>query len=445
MESPNGRLSPCDHPGAWILRECVRANPLYVISALLFGWGVLELSRSLDPKVWDAVGVCAVAGLIHVYEICLLGVATVVLIKRREGGRDMHGLLIVAALFLSGGLIALDEMSNLWPGYAPVWISAALMLAFIKLEWYGRLPGFHMPPRYRRMALAVLAAHCVPALLASEPFSLHLTVAQRATFGWLTGWASLVGVFVLLALELRRDYARLKEFSLWDLTEAELVRTHVPGVWLLMLTCSLGLVHAYVTDWIFDRPIQAHWALPTLSLAAAMWLLTRFTFKPRWTTLNVTLAVAPAVVTMWAWSAPRAWWTEFEHSTWLGLGVQLAFAASLAYIGLAWATRRKVFLLGLIGSAGAPFWMPVKGFCLRQTRSTVLITTGFLSLFGGMLVSLYRERLLKMLAPPAAYPPSSLTPAAPTTPPPPSVPPCEDTGTSGMSGPVIGRQPPDSE
>jgi len=441
MATPNGRFSASDSPGAWILRECVRANPFYVISALLFGWGVLELSRSLDPKVWDVFGVCAVAGLIHVYEICLLAVATIVLMKRREGGRDMHGLLIVAALFLSGGLIALDEMSNLWPGYAPIWITAALLLAFVKLEWYGRLPGFHMPPRYRRMALVVLAAHCVPALLASEPFSLHLTVAQRTGLGWLAGWVSFVGVFVLLALELKRDYARLKDFSLWDLTEAELVRTHVPGVWLLTLTCFLGLVHAYVTDWIFDRPIQAQWTLPTLSLVAAMWLLTRFTFKPRWNALNLVLAVAPAVMTMKAWSVPQAWQAKYEHSTWLGFGIQLSCAASLAYVGLAWATQRRIFLLGLLGSAGAPFWMPVKGFCLRQTRSTVLITTGFLSLFGGMLISLYRERLLKMLAPQAACPPP-----APSSPPPPSPPLRSDvSGASGAPGPVMGTKPPDSD
>jgi len=412
METPTGRISPCDRPGAWLLRECVRANPLYVISASLFGWGVLELSRSLDPRVWDVASVCAVAALIHVYEICLLAVATVVLMKRREGGRDMHGLLIVAALFLSGGMIALDEMINLWPGYAPAWIAGALILAFLKLEWYGRLPGLHVPPRYRRTALAVLAAHCVPALLASEPFASRLSVAQQAGLGWLAGWASLAGVFVLLALELRRDYARLKDFSIWDVTEAQLVRTHVPGVWLLVLTSVLGLVHAYVTDWIFDRPLQAHWALPAFSLAVAMWLLTRFTFRPSWNIFNLALAVAPAAVTIWAWSAPRSWRTDFDDGTWLGLGVQLAWAASLAYLGLAWATRRKVFLLGLIGSAGAPLWLPVKYFVLRQARSTVLITTGFLTLFGGMLLSLYRERLLKLLAAPpegpASVPPTGL-------------------------------------
>jgi hypothetical protein len=403
METPTGRVSPYDHPGAWLLRECVRANPLYVISACLFGWGVLELSRTLDPAVWDVAPVCAVAALIHVYELCLLAVATVVLMKRREGGRDMHGLLIVAALFLSGGLIALDEMINLWPGYAPAWIAGALVLAFVKLEWYGRLPGFHMPPHYRRTALAVLAAHCVPALLASEPFASQLSVAQRAGLGWLAGWASLVAVFMLLALELRRDYARLKDFNLWDLTEAQVIRTHVPGVWLLVLTSVLGLLHAYVTDWIFDRPMQAHWALPALSLAAAMWLLTRFTFRPYWNFFNLALAVAPAAAAMWAWSATRSWRTEFDNSGWLTLGVQLTMAASLAYLGLAWATRRKVFLLGLLGTAGGPVWLPVKAFLLKQTRSTVLISTGFLTLFGGMLLSLYRERLLKWLAPPTDF------------------------------------------
>lgn len=398
MESPNGRISPCDHPGAWLLRECVRANPLYVLSASLFGWGVLELSRNLDPQVWDVPRVCAVAGLIHAYEFCLLIVATVVLVKRREGGRDMHGLLIVAALFLSGGMIAMDEVINLSPGYAPAWIAGALVLALIKLEWYGRLPGLYMPPRYRRVALAVLAAHCIPGLLSSKPFASHLSVVQQSGLGWLAGWASLIGVFVLLTHELRRDYARLKDFSIWKVTEAELVRTHVPGVWLLVLTALLGLVHAYVTDWIFDRPMQPHWALPALSLAAAMWLLTRFTFHPYWNLFNILLSAAPAVMTLWAWNAPRAWQTEFNESAWLGLGAQLACAASLAYLGLTWATRRKVFLLGLIGSAGGPAWL---GFFLRQARSTLLISTGFLTLFGGMLLSLYRERLLKWLTPPA--------------------------------------------
>src|SRR5436190_24017620 len=84
--------------GRWVLRECVRANPFYVISAALLSYGVLQLNTEIDPRVGKAGGIVAGLVLLHVYEIAILIAATVVLRRRTRGGRDMHGLMLVAGL-----------------------------------------------------------------------------------------------------------------------------------------------------------------------------------------------------------------------------------------------------------------------------------------------------------------------------------------------------------
>ena len=117
----------------FLLREAVRANPLYVISAACIAYAVLQLNAELDPETGKLTGIATILGLLQAYEWAVLGAFTLVMRRRGAGGRDMHGLAIVAALFLGGSFIALDELIVL-RFYAGCWLAAAgLVLAGLKL------------------------------------------------------------------------------------------------------------------------------------------------------------------------------------------------------------------------------------------------------------------------------------------------------------------------
>jgi len=124
----------------WLLRECIRANPLYVISAAVLSYGVLKLSEEIDPQIGKTGGITLVLLLLNIYELALLLAATVVLKHRQgEGGRDLHGLTLAAALFLGGSLLALDDLIAICPWLGWLLIPAAMLLAASKLAWYARL------------------------------------------------------------------------------------------------------------------------------------------------------------------------------------------------------------------------------------------------------------------------------------------------------------------
>src|ERR1051326_5258912 len=189
----------------WVLRECVRANPLYVISAAFLSYGVTQLNAEIDPQVGKAGGIIAGLVLMHAYELAVLCVAIVVLKRRSGGGRDLHGMMLVAGLFMAGSFIVLDELVALWPWLGCVLIPATLLLAVIKISVYRRLPGISLPLSYSAVALLILAAHSVSALMGAQSIKNALGLNIIQGLGWIAGWSSLFSILWLAWYEGRRQ------------------------------------------------------------------------------------------------------------------------------------------------------------------------------------------------------------------------------------------------
>jgi hypothetical protein len=393
----------------WMLRECVRANPFYVFSAAMLSYGVLQLNTEIDPQIGKLGGIILSLVLLHVYEFALLGAAAIVLHRRREeGGRDLHGLTIVAALFLGGSLLALDEfcaldrtiVSQTWIG--PVLMLTALALAYFKLACYAKLPGVNLPASFRGVAIILLAGHSIAPVLGAyrEQWALSTDAAQG--LAWLAGWVSLVAVIWLVAKEKPDETARLSpEMNLSDdeLPPKDPLQTRWAGTWLIVLTIGLSAMHLISADWVFDRSWNIARLLPALTLLGAVVTLMRWQRKQRIRFFAAALIGAPALASNWVWSVHGGSSESGVAATFANLGLQFLLAASVFYLSLAWTTRRWQFLIGLCGPLSTPALAALRSIRVMIPHFKALFTVvmGFVLLAGGVLLSLHRQKLLAWL------------------------------------------------
>lgn len=389
-------------PWKWILRECVRANPFYVISAALLAYGVMQLNVELDPQIGKAGGIVIGLVLLHLYELCVMGVATVVLKRRTCGGRDLHGLMLVASLFLGGSFLALDELIAIWPWLGMILVPSAVLLAAAKLAWYARLPGMLLPLSYRCLALAIIAAHSVSPLLGSPEVKLAIGLETAQSLGWFAGWLSLLGILWLIPREMPRFR---EETSTPELAEAQaaldpLVKRRCGGL-LIAMAIATGMLHLAGSDWVFDRPADNRLYYPALTILGAGIMMLRWRGGQAMDRLNSMLAVAPAVALQWVWQRLARADANWDMALLFGPAVQSCIASVIFYTALARVTRRSEFYLGLAGTVAAPIW-PLAWRTRNSVphfRAYVSVGMGFVSLIAGMCVSLYRERLLRWLDP----------------------------------------------
>jgi hypothetical protein len=375
----------------WVLRECVRANPLYVVSAALLAYGVQQLNTEMDPQVGKLGGVVVSLALLHLYELAILGAATTVL-KLRGSGCDMHGLMLNAAIFLGGSFLALDELIALYPWLGLVLLPAAVALALAKLAWYARLPGIALPFSYRITAVAIVACHALSPLL--SPPAVKLAVGERACqeLSWLVGWLSLVPLFWLVAKEAKRPTVA---------DDADLLLTPWSGIMLVFASIATGALHLYASDWVFDRASTGMTTVPMLFVLMGIVLLLRWQKCPVMTSFNTLVTLAPAVALQWLWNTRCPYTAGWSAETVLGAAPQAWLAACAFYIGMALATRQTGFYLGLVGPAAAPAWTACwhsRG-SIPHFRALASAALGFVLLAAGTLLSLYREKLLAWLDP----------------------------------------------
>jgi hypothetical protein len=389
----------------WLLRECVRANPFYVFSAALLSYGVLQLHTEIDPQVGKLGGIVLSLALLHVYEFALLGAAAIVLRKRQdEGGRDLHGLTIVAALFLGGSLLALDEfcaldksvVSHAWIG--PLLMVVALGLAYVKLACYAKLPGIYLPASFRRVAIVLLAMHAVSPVVGAYREAWGLSVLQAQGLAWLAGWVSLGAVIWLVATERPAvpEAAPSDEDSAQKVIPKDPLQTRWAGAWLIVLTIGLSITHLFSADWVFDREWSYARLLPALTMLGAVVTLLRWQRKERVGFWAALLMGAPALASNWAWSV----FGGGEDARQLAnLGVQFLLAGCVFYVSLAWTTRRWQFLIGLLGPVSIPVQATfrVVRVSIPHFKALFLVLAGFVMLGGGVLLSLNRARLLAWL------------------------------------------------
>ncbi|HYG78306.1 MAG TPA: hypothetical protein VEK08_25105 [Planctomycetota bacterium] len=385
----------------WVLRECVRANPFYVVSAALLAYGVLQLNSEIDPQIGKVGGIVLSLVLLHVYELAILAAASIVLKNRAGGGRDLHGLTIVAALFLGGSLLALDELIALWWWLGYVLIPAALLLAALKLWMYARLPGVFLPRSYRAVILVILAAHSISALLGAPHVRLAIGITAEQRLGWLCGWVSLLSLLWLIHHE-RNTHA--------PAGANDPLQTPWCGTWAVLITTGTSIAHLYGTDWVFDRAPDARLHWPMLLVFSAAVFLLRWQRDPRFDGWNAALAAVPVSLLHWAWIQHAPFAPAAVLEMFLSSAVQLWLASALVYVSLAWSTRVRSFYAGLLGCVSAPaagtFWH-LRG-SIPHFRALVSASAGFVLLILGVITSLFRERLLRWLDPQEARPAESV-------------------------------------
>ncbi len=377
----------------WVLRECVRANPLYVISAAFLAYGVTQLNSEIDPQVGKAGGIIAGLSLMHAYEIAVLGVAIFILRRRSGGGRDLHGMMLVAGLFMGGSFIVLDELVAIWPWLGYVLIPATLALATFKLAVYSRLPGIALPRSYRGVALLILGAHSVSSLLGTQSLKMALGLPILQGLGWMDGWASLLSILWLAWRESR--------VPVQVSPGTDILMTRWCGIWFVFLAAVSGLIHLVATDWIFDRTwhIENFYAPATVLLS--VFILLRFQRAGLADFWIWSLGLLQAAGLQWLWQEHSREGCIWNAELFFGAANQACFATLAATLLLVRYTGKLEFLYGLAGAVGAPSWAWVSKSrsMIPHFRAFVSSAIGFALLLGGMIVSLYRDRLLRWLDP----------------------------------------------
>lgn len=377
--------------GRWLLHECVRANPLYVISAALMAYGIHELNTAADPQIGKLGGIAIALGLLAAYELALALVATVILRRRTGGGRDLHGLMIVAGLFLSGSLLALDELTAARPAEGPWLLAGALVLAWLKIEWYGRLPGLRLPPAARYVTLLLIAAHASAPLLGALQVRGDLSPAMAQNLSWLAGWLALCALFAVL-----------EPPELTFTPETDVLLTPVCGGTSAGIAAVLGVAHLMTSDWVFDRAFAYPRVLPAAVLMGAVLLARRQRRRTTLTAFDLAAACTPALLLQWIWWHDPQPFQAPSASLFFRPSLQLAFAGLATYALLAWSTGRRGYYWGtggiLAAPAGTGIWM--LRLWLPNFRAFLSTSLAFVTLGAAMLLSLAREHLLRRLQPP---------------------------------------------
>ena len=379
----------------WVLRECVRANPMFVFSAALLAYGVLQLNVEIDPQIGKEGGVLASLALLHVYEFAILIVAAVILKRRTGGGRDLHGLMIVAALFMSGSFLALDEQIAITPRWGIGLALLAVGLAGIKLSLYARLPGIFLPFKYRACLLLVIAGHAVSPLLGEAKLAFDYGKTALQGIGWLAGWLSMLPLLWLIWHE------HIHPAPLKSSAPSDPMETRWCGIWAMVVTLGTSIFHLVAADWVFDRPSVSGTMYPALCMLATMAVMLRWQRVRKlefWTT-TLMLAQVYALQTLWAdWASPASNWNwEMPFSA----AVQTWAACVIGALVLARATGAPEFYYALGSPATAPAWSWAYHSRGRIPHFHALLSSmmGFVFLVVGMVISLYRDRLLRWLDP----------------------------------------------
>ena len=122
---------------------------------LRFVYAIYQLTTHIDPRAGEVGGNVAAVLLTQIVDFCLLGAAALVLIKRGGGG-DLHGLTLTAAIFISGSFILLNQLVTIFEYWGAVLVGGALVLAWLKMSAFSMLPGLRLPLHYRLVGMGCM-------------------------------------------------------------------------------------------------------------------------------------------------------------------------------------------------------------------------------------------------------------------------------------------------
>jgi hypothetical protein len=329
--------------------------------------------------------------------------------RKARGGRDLHGLTLVAILFLSGSFLALDELVVLWPGMGPYLVPLAVAWAALKMKFYSTLPGMNLPARYRWTITALLAGSSLSPLLGDLKLRELLGTETARNIGWMGGWVSCLACATLVFTERDAAVQHGKRGRPYAFDTIEVLQTRWCGGWAVLITLVLGCLHLIASDWIFDRKSDYQLFVPMIIAAAAAFQLREWFLGTRVTSMRIIKFAIPSVLSVWLWFHGNNSLTGDVFTP----AAQILFASAAFYLAMAWGTGRREFYIGLAGPLLA---LPAKWAWVSRAKAFIAIVGGFVLLGLGVAASLLRDKLLSRLDPPSPpEPPAPEPPAAPPT------------------------------
>ena len=253
------RRPPPDPWEAWrrrgrrLLRHVVRANPAYLLSAVLMIAGVYTIVEPGKQQLGNLPAILATFSTLQVYELLLVGIAVFLVCSRRVYD-DGATVVLLEALFVVGSFMLLDEVtfrhSRLGLGLG----LAACGLAVVRFGVLGRAVGrsvFRSPLGW--FVLVLFAWNGVaPAVLAGANVA-GLDTLHAVHLG---NWWVLTALAAGLAL-----YAHVRAAPLWPRGHV-FVRSPVTRWMMAGFVLVASAVHQYGIGYLLDHGLALCDLLP---------------------------------------------------------------------------------------------------------------------------------------------------------------------------------------
>ncbi|MBN1919140.1 MAG: hypothetical protein JW889_14640 [Verrucomicrobia bacterium] len=276
-------------PGFFALRG---ASIVYCLSAASIIYGLAQLITPVLATTEHLVRTLPCLGALHVYELALLGVLALIVV-RRNVNEDGPFLVVLVALFLAASGLVLAAIANDKPvvaaalGVVSVTIGAGKLLA---LQRAVKVPI----ERWHVVGLAVLIGWnylMAPATALVRKFDVNADALMRVM--WLGGWLVVLAGSVLLLLQTMETLsgdARRRNVSVPVLRAPAMA-------WTFVLVFLAG-VHAqqYALTYIFDVPFRFGDFVPAIALAAVLAVELMRAFGKRSGATEIAVALVPLAV-----------------------------------------------------------------------------------------------------------------------------------------------------
>jgi hypothetical protein len=276
-------------PGFFALRG---ANIVYCLSAASIIYGLAQLIAPVLATTEHLARTLPCLGALHVYELALLGVLALIVV-RRNVTEDAPFLVVLVGLFLAASGLVLAAIANDKPVVAAGVGVVSVVIAAGKLSAIRRTVKVPVE-RWQVVGLGVLVAWnylMAPATALVRKFVVDADALMRVM--WLGSWLVVLGggAFLLLrAMETMSGDARRRTGTV------PLLRSPAMA-WTFALVFFAG-VHAqqYALTYIFDVPFRFGDFVPAIALAAVLAVELMRAFGKRFGAAEIAVALVPLAV-----------------------------------------------------------------------------------------------------------------------------------------------------
>lgn len=233
----------------------IRRNPLYLLSAAAMALGARWYLVTPDAAAGDVRLILLTLAVLQLYELAVSGVL-ILLHRRNKSPEDQPSLLLVAALFWTGPMVATVEMTARHGSAGIGFAAAAALIALVELQTVRRTVGLRLS-----LWSQVAASACV-LLLAAAPVRLRVPHGTAGTdeLALYACWWLLSGIMLLTIAALRAPARRERAA-----TSPETMRrtVHVELAFLVMVFTA-SAAHLWGMNYAFFANARAFYASPVL-------------------------------------------------------------------------------------------------------------------------------------------------------------------------------------